>query len=122
MMRELTDHRNGRGPNEHVRLEFEDDPQAQDKGLLRYCRYDLFNKSGGNTWEPVLKLRFYSNRGQKDKPLDPEPLPNGITDEALLAVVLHRLATQRELRTAGREVSIAATKVEEALLWLQRAK
>lgn len=45
---------------------------------------------------------------------------NGVTHEALLAIVLDRLECFQKGQYACRENAIAFTKIEEALLWLQR--
>lgn len=43
---------------------------------------------------------------------------NGVTHEALLAIVLHRLQSLQAGPFPCRENAVAATKVEEALMWL----
>lgn len=45
---------------------------------------------------------------------------NGITGEALLAVVKHRLECFQSSEFACRENAIALTKIDEALLWLEK--
>lgn len=45
---------------------------------------------------------------------------NGITQEALLAVVVDRLRSFQSGPFSCRENAIALTKIEEALMWLQR--
>jgi hypothetical protein len=45
--------------------------------------------------------------------------PNGITDEALLAVVLDRLRKFNDSPYRCRQNSLAITKIEEALMWLR---
>ena len=45
---------------------------------------------------------------------------NGITQEALLAVVIDRLRSFQAGLFSCRENAIALTKIEEALMWLQR--
>jgi len=44
--------------------------------------------------------------------------PNGLSMEALLAVVVHRLGVHQNGPYANRETALARTKVEEGLLWL----
>lgn len=44
---------------------------------------------------------------------------DGVTNEAVIKVVLDRLKTLNE-KLPSRETSIAITKVEEALLWLEK--
>lgn len=43
--------------------------------------------------------------------------PNGITDQALLAVVLDRLRSFNDGQFRSRENSVMITKLEEALMW-----
>lgn len=43
---------------------------------------------------------------------------NGLTNEALLAIVMDRLAYFQEGKYKCRENALAATKIEEALMWL----
>ena len=45
---------------------------------------------------------------------------NGITQEALLAIVIDRLRSFQAGPFSCRENAIALTKIEEALMWLQR--
>lgn len=45
---------------------------------------------------------------------------NGITQEALLAIVIDRLRSFQGGPFSCRENAIALTKIEEALMWLQR--
>lgn len=45
---------------------------------------------------------------------------NGITQEVLLAIVIDRLRGFQSAQFACRENAIALTKIEEALMWLQR--
>ena len=45
---------------------------------------------------------------------------NGITQEALLAIVIDRLRSFQEGEFRCRENAIALTHIEEALMWLQR--
>jgi hypothetical protein len=45
---------------------------------------------------------------------------NGITDQALIAVVLDRLRSFNDGQFRCRENSIAITKLEEALMWLEK--
>ena len=51
---------------------------------------------------------------------DPRDGANGITNEALLAVVADRLQEFQKGKFSCRENAIALTHIETALLWLQR--
>ena len=50
----------------------------------------------------------------------PEKGTNGVTQEALLAIVEDRLASFQAGPFACRENAIALTKIQEAMLWLQK--
>jgi hypothetical protein len=45
---------------------------------------------------------------------------NGITDQALLAIVLDRLRSFNDGQFRCRENSVAITKIEEALMWMEK--
>lgn len=45
---------------------------------------------------------------------------NGITQEALIAICIHRLRCFQEGPYACRENALALTRLEEALLWLRK--
>jgi hypothetical protein len=61
-----------------------------------------------------VNLRFQDGPIQK-----PEDI-NGISNEALLAVVIHRMRGFQSGPFPCRENAIALTKLEEALMWLQK--
>ncbi len=42
---------------------------------------------------------------------------NGITDQALLAIVLHRWRAFQRSKWSNRETALSITKLEEALMW-----
>ena len=50
----------------------------------------------------------------------PQVGPNGVTHEALLAIVAHRLECFNQGPFACRENAVALTKIQEALMWLHR--
>jgi hypothetical protein len=70
----------------------------------------------GSAMFPVLDIRFQKGPVK-------EVGVNGITDEALIAVVLDRLRHFQEGEFRCRENALTITKLEEALHWLEhRAK
>jgi len=62
---------------------------------------------------PVVMLKF--QQGAMN-----ESALNGITNEALLAVVIDRLRGFQQGQFPSRENAIALTRIEEALMWLHR--
>jgi hypothetical protein len=63
-------------------------------------------------WHDVCLIRFQNG------PIAEEGL-NGVTQEALLAIVIDRLQSFQKGPFACRENALALTKVEEAMHWLQ---
>lgn len=61
-----------------------------------------------------VNLRF------QDGPIKSEEDMNGITNEALLAVVIDRMRGFQSGPFACRENALALTKLEEGLMWLQK--
>lgn len=72
-------------------------------------RYRLVHSGPGGD-DDLIILNFQNG--------DPAKLVNGITNEALLSVVLDRLQGFAKGPYPSRETSIAITKIEEALLWM----
>lgn len=85
----------------------------------------------GNACHEYQIRRFVTGTGDKNDdvelchikfqngPVD-EGGPNGISNESLLAVVEDRLAGFQSGQFACRENAIAITKIQEALMWLQK--
>lgn len=96
-MREITTHRDGTPLNDLLRVEAHEGNE----------KYTVFVKSHGE-WQPKLKIEF-----QIVEPV--EAGPAGISEEALLAVLLDRLQ-QRPEQSRGK--SLAITKLEEGSFWL----
>lgn len=99
----VTDHRHpGRPVNEHVKIQT---CGVQQHGFFR-------------TYE------ITSNNGEVNQYLDfqegsiPEVGLNGLTNEALLAVVIDRLRDAQAGPFPCRQNALALTKAEEALMWL----
>ena len=64
----------------------------------------------------VVQARLKFQYGPIAKPED----FNGLTNEALLAVLIHRMRGFQSGKFACRENAVALTKLEEALMWLQK--
>jgi hypothetical protein len=46
--------------------------------------------------------------------------PNGVSNEALIAIVLDRMRSFQKTRWSCRENAVAITKLEEAMMWLHK--
>lgn len=109
-MRELTSHRVN-GLNEVLRIVVFDEP-----GQGNAChKYEIGYGSGpddSNEGNPCY-IRFQNG------PIA-EVGVNGLSNEALLAVVEDRLVGFQSGQYACRENAIALTKLQEAMMWLQK--
>lgn len=72
-----------------------------------------YSREPGSTCELLLCF-------QRGNPNDPAVGVNGITQEALLAIVEDRLKCFQAGPYSSRENSIALTKLQEAMMWLKR--
>lgn len=107
--REIFDHKNNEFNRKHVQV-LAVDEKASDNANHRY-RILVWSPSGyGERLIAHCAINF-QNGGLK------EVGPNGITDQALIAIALDRLRSFNEGPYRCRENSIAITKLEEALLW-----
>lgn len=110
-MRELTNHRVN-GLNEMLRIDVEDEP-----GQGNACHvYGIISTEPRRADQPpavMCPIRFQNG------PIR-EVGVNGISNEALLAIVEDRLAGFQAGQYACRENAIALTKLQEAMMWLQK--
>lgn len=108
--RELFDHKVTKLNRENIVVETAD-PRGPDNAHHKYSISVLkpLNEYGGEIVERCL-INF-QNGGLA------EVGPNGITEQALLAVVLDRLRSFNEGQYRCRENSMMITKIEEALMW-----
>jgi hypothetical protein len=114
--REIVDHKNNRFNRECINV-VTADLRASDNA---HHRYKIFvNRDGQSSNEPPritiheVELVF-QNGGLK------EVGPNGITDQALLAVILDRVRSFNDGQYRCRENSLVITKLEEALMWMEK--
>jgi hypothetical protein len=108
-MRELTSHKVN-GLNEALEIEVLDDP-GQGNACHRYVIRGE-GDSSRSTWENAhCDIRFQNGPIQ-------EHGVNGISNEALLAVVEDRLLGFQSGEFACRENALALTKLQEAMMWL----
>lgn len=110
-MREITSHKVN-GLNESLRIEVLDEP-----GQGNACHvYGITSEEPRAAETPpavMLPIRFQNGTV-------PEAGINGITNEALLAIVEHRLQGFQSGRFACRENAVALTKLQESMMWLQK--
>lgn len=118
-MRSITDHKVN-GLNEAIEISA---GEAGPGGASH--RYDVIGKGGQI---PGLGMRLFGvnlrfQEGPIGKNEDGSPRledMNGITNEALLAVLIDRMRGFQGGQFACRENALALTKMEEALMWLQK--
>ena len=110
--REIFDHKNNRFNRECVTVKTAD-LRASDNAHHKYVIEVRYTGDTGNNVDHVAErceLNF-QNGGLK------EVGPNGITDQALIAIVIDRLRSFNEGPYRCRENSVMITKLEEALMW-----
>ena len=112
MNRELYDHKVPTTMNDSLAIVVLDEP-GQGGASLKYAictPHDSFNQELNAGM--VQHLVFQSG--------DPKNGINGITNEALLAVVIDRLRGFQSGQFACRENALALTDLESSLMWLQK--
>lgn len=106
MRRELTSHRVN-GLNDKLKVEVLDEPG--DGGACH--SYSVTPTVG-----PASGVRIDFQNG----PLGPESPPNGLSIEAILAIVEDRLVGFQSGQFACRENALALTHLQEAMMWLHK--
>jgi hypothetical protein len=106
-MRELTSHKVN-GLNEVLRITVLDEP-GQGNACHRYNITPTVGNAAG------VLIEFQNGPLQETG-----GLPNGLSNEALLAVVEDRLLGFQSGQFSCRENAIALTKLQEAMMWLQK--
>lgn len=110
--REIFDHKNNKYNREHITVRT-GDYRSSDNANHKYVILVYANPlSDGVQPGPIAQCEInFQNGGLK------EVGPNGITDQALLAVVLDRLRSFNDGPYRSRENSMMITKLEEVLMW-----
>jgi hypothetical protein len=103
MLRELTSHRVN-GLNEALKIEVLDEP-----GSGGACHHYSISLDG----KVVCEIKFQNGPIQ-------EAGFNGVSGEAILAVQEDRLIGFQSGQYACRENAVALTKIQEAMMWLQK--
>ena len=104
MTRELTSHKVN-GLNEALCIQVIDEP-----GQGNACHRYHVTPTIGNATGVLIEFQ--------NGPLQETVYPNGLSNEALLAVVEDRLLGFQSGQFACRENAIALTKIQEAMTWL----
>lgn len=112
MLRELTSHKVN-GLNEAITIEVLDEPGQGNACHLYKIHGPRSIDRDQNTFPDPCCIAFQNGPIQ-------ETGVNGISNEALLAVVEDRLAGFQSGPYACRENAIALTKLQEAMMWLQK--
>lgn len=116
LMRELTSHKVN-GLNESLRIEVRDEP-GQGNACHEYAI--TYRDANGFDSSPISE-----NHGRnciisfQNGPIAEHGV-NGISNEALLAIVEDRLLGFQSGPYACRENAVALTKIQEAMMWLQK--
>ena len=105
-MRELTSHKVN-GLNEALRIEVLDEP-----GQGNACHQYHVTPVSGNAKGVLIEFQ--------NGPLQETGHPNGLSGEVLLAIVEDRLIGFQSGQYACRENAVALTKIQEAMMWLQK--
>ena len=105
-MRELTSHKVN-GLNEAIRIDVMDEP-----GQGNACHRYHVTPTIGNATGVLIEFQ--------NGPLQETVYPNGLSNEVLLAIVEDRILGFQSGKYACRENAIALTKLQEAMMWLQK--
>ena len=111
MVRELTSHKVN-GLNDALRIEVLDEP-GQGNACHVYGITDATFTGGAEPPKVTCPIRFQNG------PILEQGV-NGISNEALLAIVEDRLLGFQSGPFACRENAVALTKLQECLMWLQK--
>ncbi len=116
MLRELTSHKVNPA-NEKLQIQVLDEPGAGGANHLYgvYGFHTATNKSADSMSKDDTCVKILFQNG----PI-PESGVNGVTQEALLAIVEDRLKSFQAGPFACRENAVALTKIQEAMMWLHK--
>lgn len=111
-MRKLTDHKVG-GLNEELHITVLDEPGQGGACHVYSIAYGFNPGTDAGGSDEKCRIEFQNG------PIK-EAGVNGVSQEALLAVLIDRLRSFQAGPYACRENALALTKCEEALMWLQK--
>lgn len=109
-MEQLHDHKINPFNDEYVTVEVLDKPDAKAGGACHVYQITVADPDGDDDFVDEVELSFQHG------PVG-EAGVNGLTDQALLAIVLHRWRAFQRSKWSNRETAISITKLEEALMW-----
>lgn len=109
MSKQITDHKVN-GLNDAIQIIASGETKG---GAPAHYDIKLALDAHGSTMD-LVELIF------QNKPIQGPEDFNGITNEALLAVILDRMRSWQEGEFKCRENAIAITHLEEALMWMQK--
>jgi hypothetical protein len=114
-MRELTDHKISKLNRENILVEAVDDPDVDGANHEYRIRVQKLAETSEQQDEviSITNVKFQKG-GLADVGV------NGLTDQALLAIVLDRMRGFQSGPYSCRDNAIAITKMEEALMWMGR--
>lgn len=118
MRRRLTSHKVNEC-NDQLEVEVLDGPGAGNACHLYQIGVPLLNPAEHHVAENVNRMKTQCRVSFQDGPIK-ESGVNGVTHESLLAIVEHRLQGFQAGEYACRENAIALTKIQEAMMWLQK--
>ncbi len=120
-MRTLTDHIvEGDSANHQLTIEVSDEPgQAGANHRYEITGFDTTTNTSDDSLGRVLTGITKCTLLFQNGPIKEAGI-NGVTQEALLAILIDRLRSFQAGPYAGRENAIALTHCEDALMWLQR--
>jgi hypothetical protein len=94
------------------------------QGYLAYNEIDPSgNPAGGTVTATGLEIKWQNGPIPREKGVNPEPSANGAFVETVIAAALQRIKFYQEVsggKFSCRENAIAITKLEEALMWLDK--
>lgn len=117
MTAELTSHKVN-GLNDALRIEVLDHP-GSGNACHRYAIRPVEPINELNPQKGCQLSRACSDINFQNGPINEHGI-NGISNEALLAIVEHRLQGFQSGEFACRENAVALTKIQEAMMWLQK--
>ena len=116
-MRQIETHRSGTGQNELVMAEVADVIEEDERKGKVASKYQFYIKTG--QWEKSGRLEFQRGPWRREKDDDPPAQPNGVSDEAVLAVLMDHLHQQNKAKETP-EVTNALKHLDKALACLKK--
>lgn len=115
-MREITSHQTDRFNREHIKIHAINTVGAAEPNREYVVTVGIPPQTSEQEAEIVGEQTLYFQNGSYAN-----SRPNGLTDEALIAILIDRLQG-RQRGKSSRQVALAITKLEEAGLWLSASR